>query len=155
MIRAVAASLLAAGTSHLLNPSFCADSLAALRIAETLGADVKSDKDCVSIRGTGGLATENFKKNIIHCGESGLCMRMFTPIAGLTRYRFIVEGSGSLCSRPMETLEVFSLMGGTCETNGGYPPVTIRGPIRGGSRHRRWLQDFAIPDRFTHGSAPL
>ncbi len=133
MIRAVAASLLAAGTSHLLNPSFCADSLAALRIVDTLGADVKTDKECVSIRGTGGLATEGFKKNTIHCGESGLCMRMFTPIAGLTRYRFIVEGSGSLCSRPMETLEALSLMGGTCETSGGYPPVTIRGPIRGGA----------------------
>jgi 3-phosphoshikimate 1-carboxyvinyltransferase len=132
MIRAAAASLLAAGTSHLLNPSLCADSLAALRIVETLGADVKSDRDCVSIRGTGGLATEGFKKNIILCGESGLCMRMFTPIAGLTRYRFIVEASSSLCSRPMETLEALSLMGGTCETNGGYPPITIRGPIRGG-----------------------
>ena len=33
----------------------------------------------------------------------------------------------------METLEALSLMGGTCETSGGYPPVTIRGPIRGGA----------------------
>jgi 3-phosphoshikimate 1-carboxyvinyltransferase len=131
MIRAAAASLLAAGTSHLLNPSFCADSLAALRIVDTLGADIQTDKECVTIRGTGGLTTEGFKKNTIHCGESGLCMRMFTPIAGLTPYRFIVEGSGSLCSRPMETLEALSLMGGTCETSGGYPPVTIRGRIRG------------------------
>jgi 3-phosphoshikimate 1-carboxyvinyltransferase len=133
MIRAVAASLLAAGTSLLLNPSLCADSMAALRIVDTLGADVKTNKDCVSIRGTGGLATEGFKRNTIHCGESGLCMRMFTPIVGLSRYRFIIEGSGSLRSRPMETLEALSLLGGTCETSGGYPPVTIRGPIRGGA----------------------
>jgi 3-phosphoshikimate 1-carboxyvinyltransferase len=133
MIRAAAASLLAAGTSHLLNPSFCADSLAALRIVETLGADVKSDKECVSIGGTGGLATEGFKNYIINCGESGLCMRMFAPIACLSRYRFIIEASGSLRSRPMETLKALSPMGGTCETNGGYPPVTVRGPIRGGA----------------------
>ena len=133
MIRAAAASLLAAGTSHLLNPSFCADSLAALRIVETMGADVKSGKESVSIRGTGALATEGFKKNTISCGESGLCMRMFTPIAGLTRYKFIIEALGSLCSRPMETLETLSLMGATCVTNGGYPPVTIRGPMRGGA----------------------
>jgi 3-phosphoshikimate 1-carboxyvinyltransferase len=133
MIRAAAASLLAAGTSHLLNPSLCADSLAALGIVDTLGADVKIDKECVSIRGTGGLATEGFKNNTINCGESGLCMRMFTPIAALSRYRFIVEASGSLRSRPMETLEALSLMGGACETSGGYPPVFIRGPIRGGA----------------------
>ncbi len=133
MIRAAAASLLAAGTSHLLNPSFCADSLAALRIVDILGGDVQTDKESMTIRGTGGLATEGFRKNTIHCGESGLCMRMFAPIAGLTRYRFILEGSGSLRSRPMEALESLSLMGGTCETSGGYPPVTIRGPIRGDS----------------------
>ena len=132
MIRAVAASLLATGTSRLLNPSFCADSLAALRIAETMGADVKSDKKCVSIRGTAGLATEGFKKNTIHCGESGLCMRMFTPIAGLAPYRFVVEASGSLCSRPMEALEALSFLGGTCETSRGFPPAAICGPIRGG-----------------------
>jgi 3-phosphoshikimate 1-carboxyvinyltransferase len=133
MIRAVAASLLSAGTSQLLNPSLCADSLAALRIADTLGADVHTRKACVSIRGTGGLTTEGFKNNTINCGESGLCMRMFTPIAGLTPYKFIVEASGSLCSRPMETLEALSLLGGACETSGGYPPVSIRGPIRGGT----------------------
>jgi 3-phosphoshikimate 1-carboxyvinyltransferase len=133
MIRATAASLLAPGTSHLLNPSFCADSLAALRIVETLGADVQTNKERVSIRGTGGFATEGFKKNTIQCGESGLCMRMFTPIVSLAPYRFIVEGSGSLRSRPMETLETLSLMGGVCETNKGYSPVAIRGPIRGGT----------------------
>ena len=133
MIRAVAASLLATGTSRLLDPSLCADSLAALRIVDILGADVQKDKEYVTIRGTDGLTTENFKKNTIDCGESGLCMRMFTPIVSLTPYRFIVEGSGSLCSRPMETLEALSLMGATCKTSGGYPPITICGPIRGGA----------------------
>ena len=133
MIRAVAASLLAAGTSQLLNPSFCADSKAALRIVDSLGADVKANKEYVSIRGTGGLSTEGFKKNTIDCGESGLCMRMFTPIVGLTPYRFIVEGSGTLRSRPMEALEALSLMSRICETSGGYTPITIHGPIRGGT----------------------
>ncbi len=133
MIRAVAASLLAAGTSELLNPSLCADSLAALKIADTLGADVQTSEECVTIRGNESLKTKSLTDNIIYCGESGLCMRMFTPIAGLTSYKFIVEGSGSLRSRPMETLETLSLIGGTCETNGGFPPVTIYGPLRGGA----------------------
>jgi len=133
MIRAAAASLLAKGTSQLLNPSLCADSQAALKIVEALGADVQTDKGYVTIRGTGGLNTEGFKNNTIYCGESGLCMRMFTPIIGLAPYGFVIEGAGSLSSRPMETLEALSLMGGTCETNGGYSPVTIRGPIRGGA----------------------
>ncbi len=40
-IRAVAAALLAHGTSAIVNPAVCDDGLAALRVAETLGADVE------------------------------------------------------------------------------------------------------------------
>lgn len=133
MIRAVAAALLAQGTSHLTNPSFCTDSLAALNIASTLGADLQTGQETVSIRGTEGFTKKDFKSATIHCGESGLCMRMFTPLAALTGDRFIVEGAGSLCSRPMKMLEALSLLGGTCETSKGNPPVIIQGPIRGGA----------------------
>ena len=118
MIRATAASLLAAGSSHLLNPSFCADSLAALRIVNTLGADVQTDKTCVSIRAPEVWRQRVSKRTAINCGESGLCMRMFTPIVSLAPYRFVIEGSGSLNSRSMETLEALSLMGVACETRG-------------------------------------
>ncbi|MBA4390868.1 MAG: 3-phosphoshikimate 1-carboxyvinyltransferase [Syntrophus sp. (in: bacteria)] len=133
MIRAVAASLLAQDMSRLANPSFCTDALAALGIADTLGANLEIDKEVVSIKGTGGFTTNKIKSNSIHCGESGLCMRMFAPITALTRDRFIFKGSGSLSLRPMRMLEAISLMGGTCETSKDYPPVTIQGPLRGGA----------------------
>jgi 3-phosphoshikimate 1-carboxyvinyltransferase len=133
MIRAVASSVLAGGVSHLANPSLCSDSLAALGIARTLGAQVRTGNGVISIRGTGGFAEDRITDGIIDCGESGLCMRMFAPIAGLSRYRFFIEGSGSLCSRPMKTLETLYLMGARCTTAGGYPPVIIQGPIRGGN----------------------
>lgn len=132
MIRAVAAALLAQGTSCLTNPSFCTDSLAALSIANTLGAELQTSKESASIRGTAGFTKKDFKSNTIQCGESGLCMRMFTPLAALTGDRFIVEGSGSLSVRPMQMLEALSLLGGACETSKGYPPLIIQGPIRGG-----------------------
>jgi 3-phosphoshikimate 1-carboxyvinyltransferase len=133
MIRTVAASLLAQGISRILNPSFCEDSLAALNIADTLGADIEIGKRDVTMKGNGGLKEGGPKGNTIKCGESGLCMRMFTPIAGLTGRRFIVEGSGSLLSRPMTMVETLSRLGGSCATHKGYPPITIEGPIRGGS----------------------
>ena len=133
MIRAVASSVLANGVSHLANPSFCSDSLAALGIARTLGAKVQAGEGVVSIRGIEGFREDRITDGVIHCGESALCMRMFAPIAGLSRYRFFIEGSGSLCSRPMKMLETISNMGARCTTTGGYPPVIIRGPIRGGT----------------------
>ena len=39
--RAIAAALLAAGETTIINPSYCDDSLAAMSIAEGLGARVK------------------------------------------------------------------------------------------------------------------
>lgn len=133
MIRAVASSVLAGGVSHLANPSLCSDSLAALGIARTLGAQVRTENGVVSIRGVGGFREDRITEGIIDCGESGLCMRMFAPIAGLSRYRFFIEGSGSLSSRPMKTLETISRLGARCTTAGGYPPVIVQGPIQGGT----------------------
>lgn len=133
MIRAVAASLLAGGTSHLLNPSYCSDSLAALGIVETLGADVHRSVDGTMITGTKGLDDNRFRGDTIRCGESGLCMRMFTPVAGLADRMFTLEASGSLRSRPMSMLTTLQSLGLDCSTQNGYPPVTVRGPFRGGT----------------------
>ena len=72
MQRAVASALLANGISEILNPSFCDDALAAMAMAECLGADIERLPDRVIIRG-------GFKPscNEIFCGESGLGARMF------------------------------------------------------------------------------
>lgn len=133
MIRAVAASLLADGTSCLTNPSTCADSLAALDIVRTLGADIQTGTDTVSIKGIGGFTGDDGREGTINCGESGLCMRMFIPLVALSGRRFTIEGSGSLNSRPMTMLESISLLGAHCVTTGGYPPVIVKGPVRGGA----------------------
>ena len=94
MQRAVAAALLAQGESILFHPSFCNDSMAAMRVAEGLGATVEKTPDKVIIHGGINPAT-----NILNCGESGLCIRMFTPIAALTGEKIILTGEGSLPGR--------------------------------------------------------
>ncbi len=38
----------------------------------------------------------------INCGESGLGIRMFTPIAALSSLPITIEGHGSLTTRPMD-----------------------------------------------------
>src|SRR5512139_2699808 len=84
MIRAVAVSLLASGISEILNPSFCDDALASFGIAEAFGADITMRSDQVRVKGYGGPGEKKIRKNTVNCYESGLCVRMFTPIAGLT-----------------------------------------------------------------------
>ena len=133
MIRAVAASILSTETSRILNPTFCDDSMAAIGIARTLGAKVVASKEEVQITGIGNPALKAFKDLTIQCRESGLCMRMFTPILSLADATFIIEGAGSLKSRLMRVLESLSLIGVECETDRGYPPVAVKGPMHGGS----------------------
>jgi len=132
MIRAVAASLLASGVSEILNPSFCDDALASFGIAEAFGADITMRSDQVRVKGYGGPGEKKIGKNTANCFESGLCIRMFTPIAGLTDEEIILEGSGSILKRPMQMDGIMNALGAQCSTQDGFAPVRIKGKISAG-----------------------
>ncbi|MCX6771428.1 MAG: 3-phosphoshikimate 1-carboxyvinyltransferase [Candidatus Micrarchaeota archaeon] len=128
MIRAVAAALLSNGKSIILCPSYCDDALAAMECAKALGAKVKASKNKVEIIG-GHLVSP--KK--LDCGESGLCMRMFPPIAALCVGKTVLSAKGTLATRNAGMMEKpLSQLGASCISNGGLPPVTVRGPMKGG-----------------------
>jgi len=128
MQRAIAAALLAEGKTVLHNPSFCDDSLSALNVAACLGAGIKKDKDTVLIKG--GL---NPICSELNCGESGLCIRMFSPIAALSTKELILTGKGSLKSRLISMIEKpLRDLGASCETNSGLLPIKVKGPSKGG-----------------------
>jgi 3-phosphoshikimate 1-carboxyvinyltransferase len=126
--RAIAAALLAGGESTIVNPSYCDDSLAAMSIAAGLGARVKPGNEEMTI--TGG---EELKEHKLNCGESGLAIRMFSPIAALYPEEIFITGAGSLKKRPMSMIgDALRQFGVTCTTNDGYLPLTIKGPLSGG-----------------------
>ena len=87
--RAIAAAMLAQGQSRIINPSYCDDSLAAMRIAVGLGAKVEPGTDELKITGCGEL-----KETKLNCGESGLAIRMFSPIAALFPAEITISGGG-------------------------------------------------------------
>lgn len=143
MQRAVAIAALAKGKTTITNPSFCDDSLAAIGIAKTLGAEVEVKNDSVVIDGAREL-----KSNTINCNESGLCMRMFSPIAALFDKEITLTGTGSLLSRPVKMIEQpLSLLGAEVSTNNGLPPVKIKGPIKGS----KITVDGSISSQFISG----
>jgi 3-phosphoshikimate 1-carboxyvinyltransferase len=126
--RAIAAAVLADGQSLLLNPSYCDDSLAAMSIAVSLGARVEPQVDKMKITGSGEL-----KEKKLNCGESGLAIRLFSPIAALFDEEITMTGSGSLKKRPMNMIgEALNQLGVKCSGTDGFLPLTIRGPIKGG-----------------------
>lgn len=126
MQRAVAAALLCDGHTTIYNPGFSKDCLAALDVAERLGAEVVTQEDRVDIRSHG----VHPRIETIHCGESGLGIRMFTPIAALSDQPLRIEGHGSLVSRPMGFFEqVLPQLGVKCSTHDGKLPLAIQGPM--------------------------
>jgi len=129
MQRSIAAALLAEGESILVNPTFCDDSIAALRVAEGLGAKIKRRSDCVIING--GLKPV---ADTLNCGESGLCIRMFTPVAALTGNELTLTGEKSLADRPVSAIEEpLRDLGAVISSDNGRLPIKVSGRLMGGT----------------------
>lgn len=127
--RAIAAGLLATGTTVIRNPSFCNDSVAAMEIARRLGANVTEEKGRIIVS-SGGRPAGRVN---INCGESGLALRMFAPVAALMSDSVSVTGEGSLMRRPVTMIsEALSQLGVRVETEGGLLPVLLSGRLRAG-----------------------
>lgn len=110
--RSIAASFLSNKKPDLIYNSSCDDSDVAFRIANEICSN------------TG---------NEINFGESGLALRMFTPILALQDKEFIVFGEGSLMKRPISMMEEpLRQLGVSIETKNGLLPMLLKGPIKGG-----------------------
>jgi 3-phosphoshikimate 1-carboxyvinyltransferase len=128
MQRYIAGALLSDGITSITSATFCDDTMAAIAIAETLGANVRITDDHIEI--TGGF---NPAGNEIFCGESGLSARMFTPIAALHDRQIILSGKGSILKRPFDMVELpLRSLGVEVTSSKGFLPLTIRGPLTGG-----------------------
>lgn len=127
MQRACAAALLHIGDTIIYNPGESDDDLAALDIIQKLGATVNRIHDGsiqISSKGVKPIDTT------IHCGESGLSLRMFTSIAALSNQRITMSGQGSLLKRPIHFFDkVLPKLHVEVLTNEGKLPITIKGPL--------------------------
>lgn len=130
-VRAMAAALLARGLTRIKNVSLCDDGVTAAAIIERLGAAVEKQGKVFTIHGT-GKGSLKAQHGILDCGESGLSMRMFAPIAGLLPRETTLLASGSLRTRPMDMVDALEQLGATVRTESGHAPISIEGPIAGG-----------------------
>lgn len=104
------------------------DALAALNIAENLGAEIEQYQFGIKIN-RGQKVSESV---VLNCGESGLSTRMFSPIAALFDADITVTGTGSLMQRPIAMIEdALQQLGIKTNSNGGFLPLHFRGGIQG------------------------
>jgi 3-phosphoshikimate 1-carboxyvinyltransferase len=127
MQRACAAALLHVGNTTILNPGHSNDDLAAIDVIQKLGATVVQTASQLNVtsRGVQPIGTE------LNCGESGLGIRMFSPIAAMSSSSMLIQGAGSLLKRPMHFFDtIFPLLGIKISSQKGFLPIKIQGPLK-------------------------
>lgn len=127
MQRACAAALLSKGKSIIKNPGFSNDDKAAVEVIKKLGAVTEVSSEQLEVTSEG----VNPDKLEINTGESGLGVRMFTPIAALSEKEIVISGHGSLMERPMDFFdEILPKLGVKIQSNNGKLPMKIQGPLK-------------------------
>ena len=128
MQRACAAALLTNGQTTLSNPGKSNDDLAAIDVIQKLGATIENAANGDLIITSKGIYPIN---NEVNCGESGLGIRMFTPITALSDQQITLTGTGSLLTRPMDFFdEILPKLSVKVKSNNGKLPLQIQGPIK-------------------------
>jgi len=127
MQRACAAALIRKGTTKIYNPGKANDDMAALAVIQQLGAVIKKEEDHLIIESNG----VNPASNKMNSGESGLGIRMFTPIASVASAEILIQGEGSLVSRPMNFFdEILPQLHVRINSNEGKLPLQVQGPLQ-------------------------
>ena len=130
MQRACAAALLHTGITEIKNQGTSNDDKTALNIISQLGAVITLKGEILCIKSYGFPRGFNAADKIIHCGESGLSVRMFTPIAALCEQKIILKGEGSLARRPMDFFDkILPQLGVEINSDNGKLPLEIEGPL--------------------------
>ena len=126
MQRALAAALIRKGETVIHNPGTSNDDKAALQNIQKLGAEARWEEGRLIVNSNG----VNPVHDVIDCGESGLGIRMFTPITAVSSRKLTVTGTGSLTTRPMDFFdEIFPKLGIQITSNSGKLPMLIQGPL--------------------------
>ncbi len=105
------------------------DALAAAGMVESLGAVVTATDSLIIIEDG-----DKEGRRILDSGESGLGIRMFSPVAALDNYEHVITAAGSLRQRPAAIIrDALSSLGVEVSLNGDFPPIKLKGPLKGGN----------------------
>jgi 3-phosphoshikimate 1-carboxyvinyltransferase len=130
-IRAIAAALMAEGTSIVRAPLDSADTRSTLNAARLLGAEIQEFPDRWEITGTAGKISP--PEQVIDMGNSGTGLRILSGLASTSNKKVTFDGDASLRSRPMGQLtDALSNLGAKIETRDNKCPVSFAGPLKGG-----------------------
>jgi len=127
--RAIALCALGEDRLTLSKLTECDDVNAALGIIENLGSSIRHEGDLIHIEG--GIKKK--EKYSINSGEAGLSTRLFSAFSLLTDQQYIVNGKGSILTRPMDmVIDALSQLGKSVKSKQGKLPLQISGETKSG-----------------------
>jgi len=134
--RALLCAALAEGDSVLEGALFADDTLAMMRAAIALGAELDADEAAarIAIRGAGPDVASVPSR--VDAGQSGTTSRFVLPALALGAAEHVVDGDPQLRRRPMAPLvDALAALGVHVRALGepGRLPLAVRGPARGGA----------------------
>lgn len=130
-IRAVIASALAEGSSTVRDPLYSDDTRACIEVCKQVGAKIEGDYD-LEVEGTGAIVKS--PNQALDTLNSGTTIRLMTAIAALSSEKITLTGDSSIQARPIgPLLAALEQLDVDVESNEGCPPVTVQGPIKGGT----------------------
>jgi len=132
-IRALFFSSLADGISEIYKPLISSDTISAVNVCKSFGADININKDVIIVKGFG----RNIKipEDVIDVGNSGTTLAFAMATAGLAEGYSVFTGDYQIRRRPLGPLmdamnnlgaEVFSTRSNGC------PPAVVKGKLNGG-----------------------
>jgi len=127
--RAIFLAALSDGKSIVKNVLNSSDIQATINACNAFGVEVHEDNDIVTIRNTIGSTVQG---SMINAQNSGTTIRIAIAIAALSGGTTMLTGDESLKKRPMQPiLDSLQTLGVSSESDGGLPPITIKGKIKG------------------------
>lgn len=127
--RALFAASLAGGESEVRGALDSLDTRSTAAACAAFGASVSGMGGPVAV--VGGRPPPRPAE--IDAGNSGTTIRMAAAIAATAGGTSRLTGDSSLRSRPMTPLlDALESLGAECESAGGTPPMSVRGPVTGG-----------------------
>lgn len=132
-IRAFLIAAFSKEKSIIRHPLLSADTLSAINAVKAIGAEItfSDDNETAHVDAT---AIDVNTPLTIDAGNSGTTEYLLLPMAASLGVDVTITGDRQLCSRPVGPLAgALADLGVEVHDMGGKPPITIKGPIKGGS----------------------
>ncbi len=128
--RAIFLASLANGESTIKNILHSRDTNATIEICKKFGAEIRGEQNNLVVSGVDKFGTADLAAD---ASNSGTTIRIAAAVAALREGKTTLTGDESLRKRPMKPLlDALESLGAKCSSNGGKPPLTISGRMRGG-----------------------